>query len=154
MSFNEIQKLVEASLMGLKLNPEECKGEKPGQWNLKINNSIVWIDVFNFENNPQIWYFQVMSPLLKYPDKNQQAFAEDILEINAKLYGCWICKKLDWTYFLSLREANGLDQSEVDATLDRLAFYSNDYYGKLGFKYEGSWSTNAGNAPGPNSDSK
>jgi len=78
-----------------------------------------------------------MSPLCAVPDKNAEAFFQDLLEINYKMYGSWMCKKENWIYVLSLREADGLDQSEVDATLDRVAFYSTDYYSKLSFKYEG-----------------
>ena len=48
-------------------------------------------------------------------------------------------KKENWIYVLSLRETAGLDQSEIDATLDRVGFYSSDYYSKLTFKYEGCW---------------
>jgi hypothetical protein len=40
---------------------------------------------------------------------------------------------------MSLREAAGLDLNEVNATLDRVAFYCSDYQGKLKFKFEGSW---------------
>jgi len=139
MQYPEIEKIVHESLRGLKLDPESCKGEKSGQWNLKIKDSTVWIDVFNFEGNPERWYVQVMSPLLKVPEKNHEAFAINCLEINHKLYGCSICKKGDWYYVISLREAEGLDLSEMDAMVDRVGIYSSDYYGKLTFKFEGSW---------------
>ena len=139
MNLQEISAMIEKSITGLKVDPVVCRGEKPGQWSLKIKDSSVWIDAFSFPTNPDKFYFQVMSPLCAVPDKNKEAFAFDLLEISYKMYGSWMCKKENWIYVLSLREADGLDQSEVDATLDRVGVYSSDYYSKLSFKYEGCW---------------
>lgn len=63
------------------------------------------------------------------------------------MFGSWICKKNDWFYVMSLREAANLDKSEIDATMDRVAFYSSDYSGKLTVKYEGSWDPRANDKP-------
>jgi hypothetical protein len=149
MDFNQTSVLVEASLAALKVDPVACRGQKPGQWSITYKGVSVWIDVFNFANNPDRWYFQVMSPLVIVPDKNQEAFYQNLLEINGLLFGSWICKKGDWTYVMFLREAADLDQNEVNATLDRVAIYCADYQGKVKFKFEGSWlpktgPTNAG----------
>lgn len=139
MLLEEVSVLVEASIAALGVEPGLCRGDKPGQWNLKYKGSTVWIDVFNFPANPDKYYFQVMSPLTVVPDRNQESYMQNLLEINHNLYGAWISKKEDWFYVMSLREADNLDASEIDATLDRVAFYSADYYGKLTFKFEGSW---------------
>ncbi|MNR14732.1 hypothetical protein D3C85_1312240 [compost metagenome] len=63
------------------------------------------------------------------------------------MYGSGISIKGDWTYVLSLREADNLDKSEIDATLDRVAFYSADYFGKLTFKFEGCWDPKPNDKP-------
>ncbi|MEI6489769.1 MAG: YbjN domain-containing protein [Bacteroidota bacterium] len=139
MNQEELSVLVETSLSGLKVDVAASRGAKPGQWSYKSKDASVWIDVFDFQTNPSKFYFQVMSPLCAVPDKKADEFFQDLLEINYKMYGSWMCKKENWIYVLSLREADGLDQSEVDATLDRVAFYSTDYYSKLSFKYEGCW---------------
>lgn len=140
MDLNQTSVLVENSIRELKVDPAACRGQKPGQWSLIYKGATVWIDVFNFQNNnPERWYFQVMSPLVAVPDKNLEAFYQNVLEINHSMYGSWICKKDAWMYVLFLREAAGLDQAEINATLDRVAFYSSDYQGKLKFKFEGSW---------------
>lgn len=130
---------IESSIRELGVDPGLCRGDKNGQWNLTYKGATVWIDLFSFPANPEKFYFQVMSPLLRVPDRNVEAFALNVLEINHSLYGSWMCKKNDWFYVMSLREADHLDKSEIDATLDRVAFYSSDYKGKLAFKYEGSW---------------
>ena len=156
MDLNQASALVEDSIRGLKVDPALCRGQKAGQWSIIYKGATVWIDVFNFQDNPARWYFQVMSPLVAVPDKNLESFYQNVLEINHTLYGSWICKKNDWTYVMFLREADGLDLNEVNATLDRVAFYSSDYQGKLKFKFEGSWlpkatppGTGSGSSDGP-----
>ncbi|MFY9307424.1 MAG: YbjN domain-containing protein [Bacteroidia bacterium] len=151
MQLKEISQLVETSIAGLKLDVSTSRGAKDGQWSLKIKDASVWIDAFDFPNNPGRFYLQVMSPLCAVPDKKADEFAWDLLEINYNLYGCAMCKKEGWLYVLSLREAAGLDQSEVDAIIDRVSFYSTDYYSKLSFKYQGCWLPKppaSGKAPG------
>lgn len=139
MSLEETVALVEQSIADLGVDPGLCRGDKPNQWNMAYKGSTVWIDVFNFPQNPDKYYFQVMSPLVAIPDRNEEAFFKNCLEINHLMYGSAISIKADWTYVLCLREADNLDKSEIDATLDRVAFYSADYRGKLTFKFEGSW---------------
>lgn len=139
MNQAEVTPIIEQSLRGLNLDPQACKGKTDRQWNLKMKDSTVWIDLFNFDARPDKWYIQVMSPLLAVPQRRREEIMEDILELNAKLYGCAICKKKEWFYIVNIRETDGLDQSELDATLDRVGIYSNDYFGKLSFKYEGAW---------------
>ncbi len=153
MDFIQTSALVEASLKGLNVDPVACRGQNQGQWSLIYKGSTVWIDVFNFPSTPERWYFQVMSPLLVLPDKNIESFYQNLLEINHTLFGSWICKKNDWSYLMFLREAAGLDLNEINATLDRVAFYCNDYKGKLTFKFEGSWLPKTNRPTGGTADS-
>ena len=139
MTLEQTNELIRNSLVGLKLNPEECKGQNPGQWTFILKDSTMWIDVFNFPAAPERWYVQIMSPLLMVPPRNAEALMVDLLELNAKLYSSAICKKDKWFYMISLRETEGMDQKELDALIDRVGIYSSDYFGKLSFKYEGSW---------------
>lgn len=139
MSYDATAFLIEQSIADLNVDPGLCRGEKIGQWSLTYKGSTVWIDLFNFPDKPEKYYFQVMSPLLRVPDRNQEAFFKNVLEVNHHLYGSWISIKNDWLYVMCLREADNLDKTEIDATLDRVAFYSADYHGKLAFKFEGSW---------------
>ncbi len=147
MEFESTFILIEASIAELGVDPMLCRGDKRGQWNLTYKGATIWIDLFDSPVNPSKYYFQIMSPLLRVPDRNLQAFALNVLEINHTLYGSWICKKADWFYVMSLREAANLDKSEIDATMDRVAFYSSDYNGKLMFKYEGSWDPKPNDKP-------
>lgn len=151
MDLNQTSTLVENYIKVLNVDPVACRGQKPGQWSIIYKGATIWIDAFNFPDKPERWYFQVMSPLLVVPDKNVEAFYQSVLELNHTMYGSSVCKKNDWTYVMSLREADGLDQSEVNATVERVAFYCSDYLGKLKFKFEGSWIPKE-NRPSGNSD--
>lgn len=139
MNLQEASALVEDSIKGLNIDPVASRKETSGQWNITVNGAPVYIDVFNFQTNPDNYYLQICSPLLKVPVKNNEAFYQDLLEINYDMYSCAICKKGDWFYVLSLRPTKGLDQTEVNWIMDKVAFYSNDYYSKLSFKYKDCW---------------
>lgn len=144
MQLSEIEKLVETSISGLKIDIAASRVANPAQWaakqwSIKIKDASVWIDAFDFQNSPGKYYIQVMSPLCAVPDKRGDEFAVNLLEINRNLYGCAMCKKEDWYYVISLRQAEGLDQSEIDKIIDWVSFYSTDYYSKLSFKFEGCW---------------
>lgn len=148
MNFQEVSILIEKSLQGLKLDTATCRGAKEGQWSFKQKDATIWIDVFSFPSAPEKFYIQVMSPLCAIPDKNKEAFYQDLLEINYMMYGSWMCKKDSWLYVLSLREIDNIDQTEIDLMFDRVAFYSIDYYSKLTFKYQGSWTPKPQNTTG------
>ncbi len=139
MNLESASVLVEASIRGLNVDPALCRGEKAGQWSLKIKDANIWIDVFNFATTPDKWYLQVMSPLFKMPEKNVEGVALDLLELGYNMYTCGIVKKDNWFYILGLRPANDLNQGEIDYMIDKVAFYSSDFYSKMTFKYSGSW---------------
>ncbi len=130
---------IEKSLQEIGIDPRTARGEKEGQWTINYKNSTVWIDLFSYPQNPEKYYFQVMSPLCRMVDRQKEEFAIDLLEINYFLYGCWICKKDEWIYILHLREADNLQKSEIDNTIERVAVYSSEYWGKLSFKYKDAW---------------
>jgi hypothetical protein len=139
MNLQEASVLVDESGKRLNLSADKCKYEGEGKWTFTINGAIVYIDVFNFPSNPQNYYLQVCSPLLKVPEKNKEELYTDMLDLNYDTYSCSICKKGDWFYVMSLTPTTNLSQSEVNWIIDKVAYYSNDYYSKLSFKYKGSW---------------
>lgn len=144
-----LTEFIEKSIQEIGIDAYASRGKKDGQWTIKYKNSTVWIDVFNYPENPEKYYFQVMSPLCKMVDRKADDFAIDLLEINYLMYGSWMCKKDNWIYVLSLREADNLQKAEVDATIDRVAIYSSDYWGILSFKYKGCWDEKTQEAQSP-----
>lgn len=135
MNFEEACRMVEDSITGLKVDPARARGDKRGKWTITINGAEIWIDVFNFESKPNDYYLQVMSPLFKVSEINQKGIETDLLEFAHSMYGTSVCKRESWYFTMHLREALGLDQSEIDKAIDRVGFYSNDIYAKFKFKY-------------------
>lgn len=139
MTLEEVTPLIEHSIQELGVDPKSSRTEKPGHWSFKLEQTTIWVDVYNSESNSGKWYFQVMSPLCSIPGKRNSEFLNELLEFNFTMYGSWIAKKDAWCYVTSLRETANLDQSEIDATLDRVIHYCADYRNALRTKFDGSW---------------
>ncbi len=118
------------------VDPEKCRGEKPGQWNMKRGSANVWIDVWKLEDT-DYGYLQVMAPVVQIPTTNVEAFYTEILEINHKLYGVGMTKFKDWIYLKGIRELEDLSSSEANAMLNRVGVYADDYDDLLYNKYHG-----------------
>lgn len=151
MNLSEASFLIEESIRGLKVDPVACRDVNPGKWSLRIKNATVWIDVFDFPaTNPGIFYVQVMSPLFAVPATNKEQIAHELLEVSFDMCNCGIVKKGEWYYVLSYRPAKGLNQEEIDYIIDKVGFYSDDFYSKITYKYQGSWppaGSNSGERP-------
>lgn len=139
MTLKELTPLVEHSLDGLGVDPVSARGEKPGHWSFELNDSTIWVDVYESAAHDGKWYFQVMSPLCSVPTKRTSEFLNELLEANFSMFGSWIAKKDGWAYVTALRETMNLDQSEIDATLDRVTHYSSDWRDKLKAEFAGAW---------------
>jgi hypothetical protein len=133
--------LIEGVIADYKVDPATCRGQQPGQWNLKFGSANIWVDVFqtkDAQGNPtQYGYFQALALVCDVPVDNQAIFTKELLEINHTLYGVAFTLFRDKTYIKAIRELEGLDKTEVRATFDRVSIYSNDWDDKLKQKYFG-----------------
>lgn len=126
--------MVEKSIIDLGVDPAVCRGEKPGQWSLKKGSASVWIDIWHIEQEKRA-YFQVLAPVMQVPEMNQQAFFQELLELNYTLYGVAFVKFNDWVYVKLIREIDGMEQKEAAATINRVGWYADEYDDKLKVKY-------------------
>ena len=126
--------MVDKCIADLGVDPSLCRGEKPGQWSLKKGSASVWIDVWHIEQENRA-YFQVLAPVMEVPPTNQQAFFQELLEINYTLYGVAFVKFQNWIYVKLIRECDGLEQKEAAATINRVGWYADEYDDKLKVKY-------------------
>lgn len=124
-----------------KIDPTTCRGANPGQWNLKLGSASIWADIFQSKdaqgNLLNYGYLQVLAPVCEVPVNNQNIFTKELLEINHSLYGVSFTIFKDHAYIKSIRELQGLDPSEIKATLDRVGIYADDWDDKLKTKYFG-----------------
>lgn len=125
MSAQPYYQLVDQAIRTLGVDPELCRGDKPGQWNMQRGSASVWIDMFDIEG--QGGYFQCMAPVSAVPQSNKEAFYTEVLELNHKLYGVGLTKYKDYVYIKAIRELEGLDVNEILATLRRVGTYADDY---------------------------
>lgn len=140
-SIDHYYKLVEEVLTDYKIDPATCRGDAPGQWNLKLGSANIWVDVFLSKdangNVTNYGYLQVLAYVCDVPVNNQHIFTKELLEINHSLYGVGFTIFKEKAYIKSIRELEGLDKSEIRATFDRVGIYANDWDDKLKAKYFG-----------------
>ena len=133
---NHYYNLIENCIKKLGVDPAICRGEKPGQWNLKKGSANVWIDVFKREQD-HFGYFQCMAPVVEIPAERQVEFLTEIMEINHTLYGVGMTKFKNWIYIKTIRELKDLSEDEAFAMLNRIGNYADEYDDKLRNKYFG-----------------
>lgn len=136
MDLQSYYEMVDNCIRKLGVDPNVCRGQNPGQWDLKKGSASVWIDVFKREQD-HFGYFQCMAPVVQIPTTNTKEFYEEVLEKNHTLYGTAMTKYKDWIYMKTIRELDGLDEAEMMATLNRVGTYADDNDDYFKNKYAG-----------------
>jgi len=136
MDLQAYYEMVDNCIRKLGVDPNVCRGQNPGQWDLKKGSASVWIDVFKREQD-HFGYFQCMAPVVQIPTTNTKEFYEEVLEKNHTLYGTAMTKYKDWIYMKTIRELDGLDEAEMMATLNRVGTYADDNDDYFKNKYSG-----------------
>lgn len=127
---------VEGAIKKLNVDPALCKGEKPGQFNMKQGSVSIWIDVWNIERENRA-YFQVMAPIMSLANvTNQLGLYEELLKINDQLYNVAFTIYDNFVWLKSTREVHGLDEDEVAAQIKRIGTYGDQYDDILKQKYD------------------
>lgn len=114
-------KLVDAAVADLGLNPNEVRGEQPGQWNLKKGKFDIMVDVWEQENQV---LFQIVSPLCSLPDENREAFLIHILQKNYGMSSLAYSIMEDSVFLKYTTEANTLTKEMILLLLSKTAFYA------------------------------
>lgn len=114
-------KLVDAAIADLGLNPDEVRGEHPGQWNLKKGKFDIMVDVWEQENQA---LFQIVSPLCSLPDENREAFLIHILQKNYGMSSLAYAIMEDSVFLKHTTEANTLTKELILLLLSKTAFYA------------------------------
>lgn len=131
--------MVEEVITSLGVDPATCRGDQPGQWNLKLGSASVWVDVFQSKdaqgNFIDYGYLQILAPVCEVPVNNQHIFTKELLEINHTLYGVGFTIYGNNAYIKAIRELDGLDKSEISSTFNRVGVYADDWDDKLKAKY-------------------
>ena len=119
-------KMAEENIKQLGINPDTCKGPKPGQWSIKKGSASVIIDIFK-KPTDKFGYFQCLAPVSKIPETKTLDFTLEVLDINHTLFGVGMTKFKDWIYVKTIREVVGLDKTEMMASIQRIGIYADKY---------------------------
>ncbi|MBL7935681.1 MAG: YbjN domain-containing protein [Bacteroidia bacterium] len=114
-------KLVDDAIIELGLNPDETKGEQPGQWNLKKGKFDIMVDVWEQEKH---FLFQVVSPLCSLPDENREGFMLHLLQKNYGLSGVAYAIMDESVFLKYTTEAASLTKENIIGILTKTAFYA------------------------------
>jgi hypothetical protein len=114
-------KLVDEAISALGLNPEETKGQQPGQWNLKKGKFDILVDVWEQENH---FLFQIVSPLCSLPDENKEAFMLHLLQKNYGLSSLAYSIMDDSVFLKHTTEMHSLTKENIVSLLSKTAFYA------------------------------
>jgi hypothetical protein len=114
-------KLVDDAITDLGLNPDEVRGEQPGQWNLKKGKFDIMVDLWEQENQ---YIFQVVAPLCGMPEGNREAFMLHLLEKNYGLSSLAYAVLNETVFLKYTTEASSMIKEHVVAILTKIAFYA------------------------------
>ena len=118
---NTYYNLVDSAIAELGLNPDETRGDQPGQWNLKKGKFDIMIDLWEQENQ---YIFQVVAPLCGMPEGNREAFLLHLLEKNYGLSSLAYAVLNETVFLKYTTEARSLVKEHVVAILTKIAFYA------------------------------
>lgn len=118
---NTFYKLVDEAISDLGINPEETRGEQPGQWNLKKGRFDIMIDVWEQE---QQYLFQVVSPLCALPDDGKEPFLLHLLQRNYGMSSMAYAIMEDSVFLKHTTEAASLTKETIVMLLTKAAFYA------------------------------
>lgn len=118
--------IIEEALLKLNFNPIQCRGSVLGQWNIKKDTAGLWLDIWHSEAENRA-YFQVMSPILNLPVKNELELFEELLDLNFTLGGAFFAFYRDRIWIKSNRECKGLDSNEAAEIINRVGKHASHY---------------------------
>jgi len=125
MDLKPYYEMLESCIQDLGVDPSQTRGEKEGQWDLYKGSAHVMIDIFEHSNG--YGYFQCIAPISEIPDERRVEFLEEVLDTAHQLFGAGFTKFKNWIYIKMLRELDGIDKSEITATINRIGNYADDY---------------------------
>ncbi|HQV79049.1 MAG TPA: YbjN domain-containing protein [Chitinophagales bacterium] len=127
---------VEGAIKKMNIDPNLCKGDKVGQYNMVHGSVNVWIDVWHIERENRA-YFQVMSPIMNLANVTDKlGLFEELLKLNDSFYNVAFTMYDNSIWLKSIREVHGLDEDEVVAQIRRIGNYGDQHDDVLKQKYD------------------
>ncbi len=132
MDLKPYYKRVEQVLSELGLDPEDCRGETEGQWEISYGMATVMLDVYEVKGYA---YFQCIAPILKLPENPDKNLFIELLEYNHTFVGVAFTKFKGWIFIKSAREFDDLSNNEMINIIKRVSLYADQMIKPLQEKY-------------------
>lgn len=138
----ELEKLfaeIELAIQELDIDPQNARGDEPGQWMLVDNFTPVFVDAwqdnestpwnyFVYENDNTV--FQLIVPAFYAPTLNRDAFFEELLTVNLNIhYAKFSYNHRENIIVLSIRKpGHTFSKTEFKPMIDALCYYAEMTY--------------------------
>ncbi len=137
--------LIDAAIVKMGLNPEETRGDEPGQWQIFRGTIGIFIDVWKPNQNSDWNYtgtqnaietFQVIAPITELPEPSKLLqFYEELLHMNFHLYKASLIINLkDNVLAVKYKSiADSLSEAEIIEAVESTGYYAemlSEYYSK------------------------
>lgn len=129
--------VIESALRELGIEPNDCRGEVGGSWNIAFGDLMIQLDVWELEEQPGKIIYQVQSPIMMVPEKNRLQLFEEVLIINNMLFGVAFSLVDQSLYIKSVKEAKDLKHQDVVNSIHFCGHYAEQYQKHLLEKYGG-----------------
>ena len=133
-SLNHFYNIVEDAIARIGLDPAQARGPQPGTWTLTKGSAQVFAGVWYSEQDKQP-YFQVLAPLMDWPESNQEALAKDLLMLNYQIFGAAFTLFDQKIVLKVIREVEGMDAQEAKNMIMRVGHYADLFDDQLQKKY-------------------
>jgi hypothetical protein len=114
--------IVEEGIRQAGVDPELCRSQTEGQWNLKRHESDVWVDVWPVEQEGRT-YFQVMTPLVEIPTEDNERFYRELLDLNYQMVGASLVTYKNGAYVKFTGEVDFLTAELMAVVMNRVGYY-------------------------------
>lgn len=129
--------IVDNALRDLGLEPNQCRGDLPGQWNLAYGEITVGIDLWEVEEQDEKIVFQVQTPVMTLPKSKTGEFCKELCEINYVLYAVSFSIVDGTVYLKTMRDAGDIKHQDVLTAIEYCGYYAEHYQKALLEKYGG-----------------
>ncbi|MEW6349642.1 MAG: YbjN domain-containing protein [Thermodesulfobacteriota bacterium] len=134
-SFKDCADMVESFLRKVGLSPENLRvPEQSGTgWMFSRGSAELFVGLRELNERGVV---VIMSPVVYLPEQNLLPFYRRCLEINMELVNCALAAAEDKIYLVHERPIEGLDQVEIEGTLDYLSSVADDLDDRLADEFD------------------
>lgn len=126
MNLKPYYTIVENCIKELGVDPNDCRTDELGTWNLHKGSVDIYLQVFIPENR-ETGYFQCVAPVVEIPTDNRREFYSELLDLNHDICGVAFTKRNNIIFVKTIRELEGLSEEEAFMMITRVGNTADEY---------------------------